>query len=306
MDTLCADISEHQTGLDVAAYAGWSQAIIIRALYGTRTDNAWDGGQRRDDLHKAGIRFLGIYCYIRQDQNVIKQARTLLGLLGPLRPGEKIIADWEEGDGPQTALWQGWAEAIRAATGEQPWCYSDLDYAVAHGLTPEWVAAYPTMDALSPPVVPDGEPDTAHVLWQFSPNYQVPGVGACDCSVFRGTIGELAALAYQPGRAPVTVAPAPPPRPAPAPAETVPADWQEQIMAALPVLQVGARDDREPWMVRRVQGLVFALGTPCPVTGEFDAATETAVKAFQKNHGITSDAVVGPVTWSMLITGRAP
>jgi hypothetical protein len=37
-----------------------------------------------------------------------------------------------------------------------------------------------------------------------------------------------------------------------------------------------------------------------PVTGTFDAKTVAAVKALQKKHGLTVDAIVGPLTWKKL------
>jgi peptidoglycan hydrolase-like protein with peptidoglycan-binding domain len=36
------------------------------------------------------------------------------------------------------------------------------------------------------------------------------------------------------------------------------------------------------------------------VTGVFDAKTVQAVKALQKKHGLTADAIVGPKTWAKL------
>jgi peptidoglycan hydrolase-like protein with peptidoglycan-binding domain len=310
MTVLVADISEWQPDLNDAAYLQFSQACIIRALYGTRVDKAWYGGARRDDLHKGGIRFLGIYAYITADENVIKQARALLGLIGSLRPGEKLIADWEEGDGTLTALWRGWAEAVRAPTGEQPWKYSGLDFAAEHGLAPvDWVADYPAMDLLKPPQVPAGEPGVPHKLWQFSSNYQVPGVSQpCDCSVFHGSIEELAALAYQPaGR------PAPEPAPAPVPVKAapvkvppaIPADWQARALASLPVLAIGAPASLAPY-VRRAQALCDALGDPCGIDGQFGAQTEQAVRDFQANHGLAREGVVDARTWEMLATAGKP
>jgi hypothetical protein len=44
-----------------------------------------------------------------------------------------------------------------------------------------------------------------HKLWQFTDAFKVPGVGTADCSVFHGSIDDLAALAYQGGvKPPVT------------------------------------------------------------------------------------------------------
>jgi hypothetical protein len=188
---LLADCSEFQPDIHDATYLRWSKAIVIRALYGTRVDKAWFGGARRDALHAGGARFIGIYAYITS-QDITAQAKALISLLGKLRPGEKLIADIEEGPGSQQARWVTWAKVIDAALGDPPWDYSGLNYAAAHGLQPvTWVAAYGQR-----------EPDPPHRLWQFTDAFKVPGVGTADCSVFHGTIDELAALAYQGAKAP--------------------------------------------------------------------------------------------------------
>ena len=107
---LMADCSEFQPDIHDAAYLRWSKAIVIRALYGTRVDRAWYGGARRDALHAGGARFVGIYAYITS-QDVTAQAKAMISLLGKLRPGEKVIADIEEGTrepaGPLGHLGQG-------------------------------------------------------------------------------------------------------------------------------------------------------------------------------------------------------
>ena len=187
-----ADCSEFQPDIHDATYLRWSKAIVIRALYGTRVDKAWYGGARRDALHAGGARFVGIYAYIT-GQDITAQAKAMISLLGKLRPGEKVIADIEEGPGNQQARWVTWAKAINAALHDPPWDYSGLNYAATHGLQPvTWVAAYGSR-----------EPSPPHKLWQFTDRYSVPGVGTCDCSLFHGTIDELAALAYQGARKPV-------------------------------------------------------------------------------------------------------
>jgi peptidoglycan hydrolase-like protein with peptidoglycan-binding domain len=37
-----------------------------------------------------------------------------------------------------------------------------------------------------------------------------------------------------------------------------------------------------------------------PITGNFDAGLETAVKSFQQANGLTVDGIVGPATWAAL------
>ena len=186
-----ADISEFQPDIADATYLAWSKAIIIRAMYGdAHDDGAWYGGVRRDALHAGGAQFLGIYQYLVASQDAATQARALVSLLGPLRPGEIPICDLEEGNGDQAGRWEAWRQVILAAYPQlahtpsgSPWLYSGLDYAATHNLRPQWVAAYQAT-----------APSMPHVLWQFSSSYPVPGVGLADCSVYLGSVSELRAL----------------------------------------------------------------------------------------------------------------
>jgi hypothetical protein len=194
--TLLSDVSEWEPDIADAAYLAWSRAVAVRAMYGTTVDRAWYGGARRDDLHAGGVAFLGLYQYLTAGQDAAVQAHALVSLLGNLRQGEKPICDIEEGPpGEQAARWRQWSAVITSAYGQaaEPWLYAGLDFAAAAGLDPQWEAAYRNT-----------EPPGNHVLWQFSETYPVPGVGIADCSLYHGTIGELAALGWQ-------ATPAPPP-----------------------------------------------------------------------------------------------
>jgi GH25 family lysozyme M1 (1,4-beta-N-acetylmuramidase) len=279
---LMADVSEFQPDINDAAYLAWSRAIIIRAAYGaTHDDRAWFGGQRRDLLHAGGARFVGIYQYIRADQDPARQAAALVELVGPLRPGEKLIADIEEGSGNLLEVWRIWSALVAGATGDEPWLYSGLNFAAAHHLSPvEWVAAYQA-----------AEPATPHVLWQFSDGFQVPGIGRCDCSVFRGTISQLAALAYGGQQQ----------------------NWTETMITNLPTLQLGNRDHPGTvQFVRRIQALVKVIGdvnslpaaSAVTADGNFGAATQRGVLAVQHFFGLTEDGIVGRATWGALVAGQ--
>lgn len=95
----------------------------------------------------------------------------------------------------------------------------------------------------------------------------------------------------------------------PTPTPVPPNDWQAEMMARLPVLSEGATDDpRGTWYVRRVQAiLVDVVGLSVGgsrVDGDFGPATAAAVRLFQTQHHLAADAVVGPHTWSCLITGQ--
>lgn len=198
---LLADISEFQPDIADAAYLAWSKAIVIRAAYGgAHDDRAWYGGQRRALLHQGGVRFLGIYQYLVAGQDGAAQADAFHRLVGHVRPGEVLVADFEEGTHSVLTAWYN-----RMLTLGYParylWTYSGLNFGAANSALPvEWIAAYG-----------QGEPDSPHKLWQFTSSFRVPGVGAADCSVFHGTIDQLAALACQaPGTQPAPAAFGPP------------------------------------------------------------------------------------------------
>jgi peptidoglycan hydrolase-like protein with peptidoglycan-binding domain len=90
--------------------------------------------------------------------------------------------------------------------------------------------------------------------------------------------------------------------------------WQEAMMNALSTLQKGNKDTAgHPLDVHRVQVLVAGIGrwnqlgtvTAIPDTGTFDTATTAAVKRVQQFFGLTVDGIVGPASWSALVTGSA-
>lgn len=189
--TLLADFSEFQPDVADAAYLNWSKAAIFRALYGTRTDNAWYGGGRRAALHAGGALFTGIYQYLVASESPAAQARAFSDLAGDMQPGEVYIVDYEEGAKSQLTGWYNEMLAL-GHPNSYLWTYTGENFGAANGALPvEWIAAYGSAEPASP-----------HTLWQFTSSYPVPGVGRCDCSVYRGTVQQLAALAYQPPPAP--------------------------------------------------------------------------------------------------------
>ena len=275
--TLCADISEFQPSIADAAYLAWSKAVIIRAMYGAdHVDGAWYGGQRREQLLAGGAQFLGSYQYLVASQDAATQARALATLLGHLEPGEYVIADIEEGAGPQQARWQAWANVIHGELGLAPGNYAGEYFAESAGLTPvDWIAAYQPVA----PTVP-------HKLWQFSDSYNVPGVGVADCSRYLGTIAELRALAFGGGGATVPVPPV-----------TAALNWTESLLNTLPTLAQGATGND----VRTMQGCLGARGHPVTIDGIFGIGTEGALRVFQTASGVTSDGIAGPATWPKLL-----
>lgn len=198
------DMSEFQPDVNwgslIASNGG---AAVIRAMYGSDfVDSLWSGG-RRAAAHAAGIEVLGIYQYVRADQDAVTQALALKNQVGSLQPGEFIVMDLEEGAGNQLSRAVAYLAAIDSELPSYPgytgaWLYSGLNFALTAGLSPiftsgqvnTWVAAYSTV-----------EPALPHTLWQHS-NGSVDlcsfepwaGVGFCDCSRLPGALATLSAI----------------------------------------------------------------------------------------------------------------
>jgi peptidoglycan hydrolase-like protein with peptidoglycan-binding domain len=160
--------------------------------------------------------------------------------------------------------------------------YSGRYFARDHGLQPvDWIASYGT-----------AEPPETHLLWQFTDAMTIPGIpGTCDCSVFHGSIDDLAAHAY--GGQP-------------------PSDWTEQMIMALPTLAQGDTDQPgAARLVHRVQLLVTGIGdwnnlgpaTQLTADGSYGPKTAAGVKAVQGYFGLSQDGTCGQATWHHLVTG---
>ncbi|WP_305800061.1 peptidoglycan-binding domain-containing protein [Tolypothrix sp. NIES-4075] len=75
-----------------------------------------------------------------------------------------------------------------------------------------------------------------------------------------------------------------------------PLKLQAAAIRSLPTLNFGDSGDS----VKVLQRLLSQNGYPIRVDGNFGALTETAVKAFQSQHNLTADGVVGSRTWREL------
>jgi hypothetical protein len=74
----------------------------------------------------------------------------------------------------------------------------------------------------------------------------------------------------------------------------------DTVTVELPVLKKGAKRDE----VKSLQAILIGFGYSCGssgVDGSFGAATDKAVRAYQKAHGLAVDGSVGPATWTSLL-----
>jgi peptidoglycan hydrolase-like protein with peptidoglycan-binding domain len=72
-------------------------------------------------------------------------------------------------------------------------------------------------------------------------------------------------------------------------------------LPAWPVLRQGSNSAWPAVTVRSLQYLLNAHGARLTVDGIFGRATDSAVRAFQRGHGLVVDGTVGKKTWSAVI-----
>lgn len=204
---LLPDFSEFQPGASMSGVRSANGgAAIIRAAYGaSHPDKVF----ARLRAAASDFPFLGLYHYVRQDQDITAQAKAFLQITGKLAPNEIPVLDLEEGAGNQEARANAWHAVVDEGLGlasrplnERSWLYSGLDFAETAGLAPifasarhTWVAAYGST-----------EPSLGHTLWQCTDgtvgSYVTtwPGAGRCDTNFYHGTLAQLASLSgrYKP------------------------------------------------------------------------------------------------------------
>jgi peptidoglycan hydrolase-like protein with peptidoglycan-binding domain len=70
-------------------------------------------------------------------------------------------------------------------------------------------------------------------------------------------------------------------------------------IASLPDLRRGSPSGSD---VEALQVVLDQLGySPGPLDGQFGRRTEAAVRAFQADHQLAADGLVGPLTWTAIV-----
>jgi GH25 family lysozyme M1 (1,4-beta-N-acetylmuramidase) len=300
--TWLVDISHWQGDLNIAQVAreGYSACVCKATEGSTYVDPTFD--RNIAAIKKAGM-IPGAYHFIR-DGDGAAQARHFYDRVHRLGgPNGWLIQLDCESDGYGTEM-TAWASQWRKLTGNHPfliysgsWWWPRTNGFRGAALTPYlWHSHYVAGTGYGSELyrkVPASSWTPGYGGWpkatilQFSSTGKVAGK-PLDVNAFRGTVEQLRAL---------TRTPAAPPKPAPPkPA----ASWSKEIIMEIPVLKKGASGSG----VRVLQALLNARGQKVAEDGAFGANTEAALKAEQKQGGISADGIAGPRSYSVLLLGK--
>ena len=216
-DTRMPDVSEFQTGASAPNWAGIKSvnggAGIIRVGYGnSHLDHMFVSNYTA--MKANNFRFIGLYQYLRKDQDVASQAHAFTNWIGPpsaVYPGTVFILDLEEGSGDQSGRANQWHSIVdhyygldKLPLNMRSWLYSYTSFINSCNLggifrsdRRTWVAAYQNSELGLPP----------HTLWQstdgqFGSNVvNWPGCGRCDSSISHHSLSELASMGWNGGSA---------------------------------------------------------------------------------------------------------
>lgn len=78
-----------------------------------------------------------------------------------------------------------------------------------------------------------------------------------------------------------------------------------QTQTTLPTLRKGSKGEYVTLLQTKLKNAGYNLGS-CGIDGDFGSATLSAVKQFQKEHGLDADGIVGKKTWDALEHCEAP
>jgi lysozyme len=298
MTLLGIDVSHYQGEVDWFAVArGNVKFAFAKASEGNAAvDTTFRQNWSR--MQDAGL-FRGAYHFGRPGHDPEIQAALFASVVGALGFRDlPPVLDLEESDGQSAAQVLDWARAFitkaEALLGRTLIVYTggfwrgplgnpNLPY---FGERPLWLAAY-----VATPVVPASW--TRYTFWQYSEGQHngpatIPGVRPCDQDKFEGSEEDLAALC--------SAAPGPTPGPiitSPAGAAAFPGTafvWPQTPPAAGPAVT--------QWQ-QRMRELGFSVATD----GVYGPQSKAACLAFQKNHGLSADGIVGPATWKLCFGG---
>jgi lysozyme len=292
MTLLGIDVSHHQEDVDWFAVArGNVKFALAKATEGNKFvdpkfSRNWAG------IQQAGL-VRGTYHFGRPGRDPETQAVHFASVVGALGFNDlPPVLDIEEDDGQKAPEVVNWVRQFLAKAdalfGRKLMIYTGAFWRGPLGNPKDpffaermlWLAAY-----VKNPVVPGGW--ARSTLWQYTDGQSngpapVSGVRPCDQNRFEGTGAELAALCQ--GTMPS------PAGPVPASPGATPA-WPGTFLV-FPHQPAISGEAVKQWQARMV-----ALGFELDVDGVFGPQAKATCIAFQREHGLSADGIVGRRTW---------
>lgn len=75
----------------------------------------------------------------------------------------------------------------------------------------------------------------------------------------------------------------------------------ETVTVKMAVLKKGSTGEQVKALQRLLHAQGYGLGSINPIDGDFGSMTDTAVRVYQKDNGLTVDGIVGEETWKSLL-----
>jgi lysozyme len=290
-------------GIDVSHWQGtvdWPQVAesdakfaIAKATEATSIDEQfkrnWQG------IQDVGL-YRGAYHFARPGTDPETQASFFASVVGPLGFRDlPPVLDLEQADAHDAAYVLDWAQRFvrkaEALFGRRLIVYTGQFWRGALGdpapddlfsQRPLWLAGYVPEASLKLP-----KTWSRWTFWQYadgtgSAAVKIPGLARCDQNWFDGDEAALDALCR----------PDAPPPPQPSAAANGAWPGVEFIWPRTPAV---AGDAVKAWQMRMV-----ALGFQVDLDGVYGPQSKAACAAFQRNHGLVADGVVGRATWNTI------
>ena len=274
------DVSAHQGVIDWEKVKPHIDGAILRCGYGMDQTNQDDAQFKRnaDECTRLGIPFgVYIYSYANSVERVKSEAAHVLRLIKGYKLSYPVYLDLEENGTQSGAVERAniFGDIIEEA-GYVCGVYANTswwnNYLKGLDRFTKWVAQY----------YKECQYKGGHDMWQYSSSGKIPGInGNVDMNYcYRDFPAEINGQAE----------------------ETKENKGENTVNIELYVLRHGSRGAQ----ARTLQTLLIGYGYTCGswgADGNFGTATETAVKNYQRDNGLSVDGIVGTNTWSKLLKG---
>lgn len=276
------DISRYQKGINLAVVP--SDFVIVKASQGS-SEYVYPTFKEQIEQADSLGKLLGVYHYASQG-GAIPEAEKFLRTVDKYIGKAILCLDWEGKDNPnfqnpQYAI--AWLRYVEQKTGIKPFLY--MSKSVARQYKNVWDASFPFWCAQYANYQYTGYKDNPWtdsygygpwkncVIFQYSSRGRLPGYSK-DLDLDKAYISAEQWLMYAKGEI-----------------------KSDPVVNQFPLLRRGDKNE----YVRHWQMFLNLNGYACGnADGIFGPKTENAIKAWQKNHGLVPDGIIGPKTWASL------